>query len=82
MPDSYTSRFVHQLESIEGNNALRSRLIGVRDVLSEMRTVAALGLIIDPLRLSEKHRNSQSAAGRGNRRILSFSRRAELSSET
>jgi hypothetical protein len=77
MLDSYFP-FCHPLESIEGNNALRSRLLDIRDVMSELRTVAVLGFIIDPLRLVEKHRNSQSAAGRGIRCILSFYRRAEL----
>jgi len=72
------SRFVYPFESIEGNNALRSRLLDIRDVMSELRTVAVLGFIIDSLRLFEKHRNRQIAAGSGNRRILNFSRRAEL----
>jgi hypothetical protein len=51
MPESYISRFVYPLESIEGNNALRSRLLDIRDVMSELRTFAVLGFIIDPLRL-------------------------------
>jgi hypothetical protein len=46
--------------------------------MSKLRTVAVLGFIIDPLRLIRSTAIAKALPAGGNRRILSFSRRAEL----